>query len=477
MEMLGNRGLGVTQQQAWEALNDPETLKKCIPGCDKFELTGDEPVCGGAGASRSGPCRPSSAARSRSTDIKPPRQLQAVLRRAGRRGRFRQGRVERVAHAADGAGCELDYTVQAQVGGKIAQMGQRLIDGVAKSMADDFFKRFDAEMQSRYGAAAAEAAQPKRRPRRPAPWPASCRSSAWVKSAGVSATALERLEALSGTTWKTSTSWCCARCATGALAGRRALLSTVVRTWGSSPRPIGSIMALAEDGAVVGSVSGGCIEDDLIARYSRAPAATAHARGRAGLRQVRHHRRRGAPLRPALRRHAGTAARIRPRRRRRSTTLVARAGAGAADAAHGAAGRRRGRRWPKRRRRPSCASTTTELVNTFGPEYRMLLIGAGQLTEYLATMAHVQRLRRDACAIRATEYRTRLDACPASTITTEMPDDAVTGVQARPAQLRGGAHARPQARRPGAAGGAEDRGLLRRRDRHRAATTRRGASG
>src|ERR1700733_232869 len=54
------------------------------------------------------------------------------------------------------------------------------------------------------------------------------------------------------------------------LAGRRALLTTVVRTWGSSPRPVGSIMALAEYGAVLGSVSGGCIEDDLIARYSRA---------------------------------------------------------------------------------------------------------------------------------------------------------------------------------------------------------------
>lgn len=53
-------------------------------------------------------------------------------------------------------------------------------------------------------------------------------------------------------------------------AGKRALLTTVVRTWGSSPRPVGSIMALAEDGAVVGSVSGGCIEDDLIARYSHA---------------------------------------------------------------------------------------------------------------------------------------------------------------------------------------------------------------
>src|SRR5437868_7446256 len=52
-------------------------------------------------------------------------------------------------------------------------------------------------------------------------------------------------------------------------AGKRALLATVVRTWGSSPRPVGSIMALCEDGAVVGSVSGGCIEDDLIFRYAR----------------------------------------------------------------------------------------------------------------------------------------------------------------------------------------------------------------
>ena len=55
-------------------------------------------------------------------------------------------------------------------------------------------------------------------------------------------------------------------------AGKRALLATVVRTWGSSPRPVGSIMALAEDGAVVGSVSGGCIEDDLIYRHTQAYA-------------------------------------------------------------------------------------------------------------------------------------------------------------------------------------------------------------
>ena len=57
------------------------------------------------------------------------------------------------------------------------------------------------------------------------------------------------------------------------LSGKRALLATVVRTWGSSPRPVGSIMALSEDGSVVGSVSGGCIEDDLIYQYTQAPAA------------------------------------------------------------------------------------------------------------------------------------------------------------------------------------------------------------
>jgi len=57
-------------------------------------------------------------------------------------------------------------------------------------------------------------------------------------------------------------------------AGQRAMLTTVIRTWGSSPRPVGSIMALCETGAVVGSVSGGCIEDDLIAQYSKANAIT-----------------------------------------------------------------------------------------------------------------------------------------------------------------------------------------------------------
>ncbi len=68
--------------------------------------------------------------------------------------------VTPVEAASSPAGCELDYTVQAQVGGKIAQLGQRLIDGAAKSTADDFFKRFEAEMQSRYGPPPAPVVEP-----------------------------------------------------------------------------------------------------------------------------------------------------------------------------------------------------------------------------------------------------------------------------------------------------------------------------
>jgi carbon monoxide dehydrogenase subunit G len=153
MEMLGNRRLGVTQQQAWEALNDPETLKKCIPGCDRFELTGDNQYTVGL-ALKIGPVSAKFAGKVTLADITPPDSYKLSFEGQGGVAGFAKGSSSvSLKPAADGgAGCELDYTVQAQVGGKIAQLGQRLIDGAAKSTADDFFKRFDAEMQSRYGA-------------------------------------------------------------------------------------------------------------------------------------------------------------------------------------------------------------------------------------------------------------------------------------------------------------------------------------
>lgn len=163
MEMLGNRRLGVTQQQAWEALNDPETLKKCIPGCDKFELTGEN-TYSVALALKIGPVSAKFSGKVMLSDIVAPDGYKLTFEGQGGVAGFAKGSssvsLKPLADAAPadaeaattpGAGCELDYTVQAQVGGKIAQLGQRLIDGAAKSTADDFFKRFDAEMQSRYG--------------------------------------------------------------------------------------------------------------------------------------------------------------------------------------------------------------------------------------------------------------------------------------------------------------------------------------
>jgi uncharacterized protein len=155
MEMLGNRHLGITQQQAWEALNDPETLKKCIPGCDKFELTGDN-TYSVALAVKIGPVSAKFNGKVVLSDIVAPDGYKLSFEGQGGVAGFAKGSSSVTlkpseAAAAPDAGCELDYTVQAQVGGKIAQLGQRLIDGAAKSTADDFFKRFEAEMQSRYG--------------------------------------------------------------------------------------------------------------------------------------------------------------------------------------------------------------------------------------------------------------------------------------------------------------------------------------
>ncbi len=150
MEMLGHRHLGITQQQAWEALNDPETLKKCIPGCDRFELTGDNTYTV-ALALKIGPVSAKFQGKVMLSDIAPPDGYKLTFEGQGGVAGFAKGASSVTLKPAEAEGCELDYTVQAQVGGKIAQLGQRLIDGAAKSTADDFFKRFEAEMQSRYG--------------------------------------------------------------------------------------------------------------------------------------------------------------------------------------------------------------------------------------------------------------------------------------------------------------------------------------
>jgi uncharacterized protein len=155
MEMQGKRELAVTQQQAWESLNNPEVLKLCIPGCDKIESTGPDKYAIGM-ALKIGPVSAKFAGNIQLADINPPDSYTLSFDGQGGAAGFGKGSSKVVLTPLPSGGCELNYSVNASVGGKIAQLGQRLIDAASKSMADDFFKRFDVQMQERYPVAAAE---------------------------------------------------------------------------------------------------------------------------------------------------------------------------------------------------------------------------------------------------------------------------------------------------------------------------------
>ena len=161
MDMQGSRHLAVSQQQAWDALNDPQVLKICIPGCDKVEPTGENQYAIGMSV-KVGPVAARFAGKIMLADVLPPNSYTLAFEGQGGAAGFGKGTAKvSLAPPTEGAGCELNYTAQAQVGGKIAQVGQRLVDGVARSMAEDFFRRFDEEMQRRHPEAyAAEVAVP-----------------------------------------------------------------------------------------------------------------------------------------------------------------------------------------------------------------------------------------------------------------------------------------------------------------------------
>jgi len=209
------------------------------------------------------------------------------------------------------------------------------------------------------------------------------------------------------------------------LAGKQALLATVVRTWGSSPRPVGSIMALCEDGSVVGSVSGGCIEDDLIFRHTQAYARQGDAATmpsgapgfvKYGITADEAHRF-GLPCGGTLEllleynpQADALAALVQGLEAGQLMLRTVRLADGQVTLAPAQA--------PEELR-----LSATELVNIFGPEYRMLLIGAGQLTEYLATMALFSGFAVTVCDPRE-EYRGAWSV-PGATVLSDMPDDVV----------------------------------------------------
>jgi uncharacterized protein len=153
MDMQASRQLAITQQQAWDALNDPAVLKACIPGCDKVEPTGENQYAIGM-ALKIGPVSAKFAGKIALSNIVPPASYTISFEGQGGAAGHGKGNAA-VVLTPNAAGCELAYTVHASVGGKIAQLGQRLVDGAAKSVAEDFFKRFDDAMKIAYPQAVA----------------------------------------------------------------------------------------------------------------------------------------------------------------------------------------------------------------------------------------------------------------------------------------------------------------------------------
>jgi carbon monoxide dehydrogenase subunit G len=144
MDMTGERLIPAPRQDVWDALNDPDVLKECIPGCERLEQVGDNELQATA-AVKIGPISARFTGKVQLTDLDPPNSYRISGEGQGGVAGFAKGGAN--IHLVDqGESTLLSYVVNAQVGGKIAQLGGRLIDATSKQMADMFFDRFSAKV-------------------------------------------------------------------------------------------------------------------------------------------------------------------------------------------------------------------------------------------------------------------------------------------------------------------------------------------
>ncbi|AXE91019.1 carbon monoxide dehydrogenase subunit G [Paraburkholderia terricola] len=156
MELSETHTLPVSQQRAWEALNDTDILHACIPGCETIEADGEHAYNVVLSASV-GPVKARFKGRMQLTDIEAPNTYTIVFEGQGGAAGFGKG-TTRVTLAPEGdEATRLEYTASAQVGGKLAQIGSRLVDGAARKLAGEFFKRLGVQLGGDAGATAAPA--------------------------------------------------------------------------------------------------------------------------------------------------------------------------------------------------------------------------------------------------------------------------------------------------------------------------------
>jgi uncharacterized protein len=162
MDMTGEHRIAAPREAVWAALNDAEILRQCITGCEEIEKTSATEFVAKVTA-KVGPVKARFGGKVTLSDIDPPNGYTITGEGSGGAAGFAKGGAK-VALATEGAETVLRYTVQANVGGKLAQIGSRLIDGTARKMAEDFFGKFSELVAGQAATALAAAPEPEPAP-------------------------------------------------------------------------------------------------------------------------------------------------------------------------------------------------------------------------------------------------------------------------------------------------------------------------
>ncbi len=174
MDMTGEYRISASREEVWDALNDPETLKQCIAGCQELDKVSDTEFTAKV-KSKVGPVSATFTGKVQLSDIDAPNGYTISGEGSGGVAGFAKGGAT-VRLVEDGDATILSYEANATVGGKLAQIGSRLIDSTARKMANDFFGKFAETVGGAPEEAAPEAAAPEAAPAAaaaPAPAPAS----------------------------------------------------------------------------------------------------------------------------------------------------------------------------------------------------------------------------------------------------------------------------------------------------------------
>jgi carbon monoxide dehydrogenase subunit G len=152
MELTGEQILPAPRARVWAALNDPEILKRCIPGCQEIARVSDTQLTAKVGLAV-GPVKATFTGKVTLSDLDPPNGYRISGEGQGGVAGFGKGSAV-VRLADDPGGTRLTYSADASVGGKLAQIGSRLVEATARKLSDEFFARFAAEFPPAAAAAA-----------------------------------------------------------------------------------------------------------------------------------------------------------------------------------------------------------------------------------------------------------------------------------------------------------------------------------